>query len=615
MAKITLPTIESGYITNTAFNEAFGAIQSELNNNVLYRNNPTGEPNEMNNDLDMNGFGVYNASFISADKITIDGVDYYEACRAEAERAKLEADRAKWEADRAHEEADRSEEAVNSYVETDPTVPWFVKEITTEDIERWDDSEAKADGVIHLNKQELKEDYTIPLGYNGLSAGPITFTGSVSVPPGAAYYVLDEDMGGGGGSVTIDAYTKPVSDAMFMERDIRIDRNESNINSNKNDIVELEEEIEALAPSFDRGHWKHDESPTALESPDTGKYYLLKDDDAITDNFSETHRVFFSNTDSEDPANSHTFSDVEVGMYLEMFETIDNSFLLATVVDVEQEAGYTIVEVNVAKAEGGPGEPTEGVDDAVRVKFFTVSGTVDLDTLMPKSGGTFTGEVKHKKDIFIEPTMPNRFVNIKNRYATNADGTDAGVGSTNFGINFDLDHGNTGYNKVKFTNRSGDILSVNGGQYPGANYYGVITGKNHLINKEYLDDFFHTLHSGGNTFKWNSSSPPQGENQFSTSSASTYSNKIYTFRNLYSYTGAKVNLKDYDAVRGSMIEIWKGNSLMVKTVIKNWLTSPASTMCVQFEVSGYKATVYNSSNFNTSDIYSVIITGLRKKVI
>jgi hypothetical protein len=86
VAKITLPTIASGYITNTAFNEAFGAIQSELNNNVLYRNNPTGEPNEMNNDLDMNGFGVYNASFISADKITIDGVDYYEACRAEARR-------------------------------------------------------------------------------------------------------------------------------------------------------------------------------------------------------------------------------------------------------------------------------------------------------------------------------------------------------------------------------------------------------------------------------------------------------------------------------------------------------------------------------------------------
>ena len=210
-------------MTNTAFNEAFGAIQSELNNNVLYRNNPSGEPNEMHNDIDMNGFGVYNASFISADKITIDGVDYYEACRAEAERAKLEADRAKWEADRAHDAADRSEDAVDSFVETDPTVPWFVKEITTEDIERWDESGNVADGVIQLNKQVLTTDYTLPPGYNGLSAGPITFTGSVSVPPGAAYYVLDEDMGSGGGSgsVDIDAYTREEIHALQMEQDIR----------------------------------------------------------------------------------------------------------------------------------------------------------------------------------------------------------------------------------------------------------------------------------------------------------------------------------------------------------------------------------------------------------
>ena len=42
-------------------------------------------------------------------------------------------------------------------------------------------------------------------------------------------------------------------------------------------------------------------------------------------------------------------------------------------------------------------------------------------------GGTVTGQVTHKKEIIIEPTMPNRFVNIKNRYATEADGTpDAG---------------------------------------------------------------------------------------------------------------------------------------------------------------------------------------------
>ena len=387
------------------------------------------------------------------------------------------------------------------------------------------------------------------------------------------------------------------------------------VEENKQDIVELEEEIEAIAPSFDRGEWDFSQPETLPSEPLPKTYHILNEAGAVAVMYANTHKVVFSNTDVHDDA--HTWADVEVGQYLEMFDERDGEFLLAKVDAIELADTFASFEVTVQKSDGGPRGIT-GEDDyshRVRVKFFSLNDDVDLSAYMPIKGGTFTGEVKHKKDIFIEPTMPNRFVNIKNRYATNADGTDAGVGSTNFGINFDLDHGNTGYNKVKFTNRSGDILSVNGGQYPGANYYGVITGKNHLINKEYLDDFFHTLHSGGNTFKWNSSSPPQGENQFSTASASTYSNQIYTFRNLYSYTGAKVNLKDYDAVRGSMIEIWKGNSLMVKTVIKNWLTSPASTMCVQFEVSGYKATVYNSSNFNTSDIYSVIITGLRKKVI
>ena len=43
-------------------------------------------------------------------------------------------------------------------------------------------------------------------------------------------------------------------------------------------------------------------------------------------------------------------------------------------------------------------------------------------------GGTVTGQVTHKKDIFIEPTMPNKWINIKNRYATNADGSSAGAG-------------------------------------------------------------------------------------------------------------------------------------------------------------------------------------------
>ena len=54
MAKITLPTIAAGFASNTAFNTAFDSIEAEFQSKVLYRDNPAGEPNTMQNSLDMN---------------------------------------------------------------------------------------------------------------------------------------------------------------------------------------------------------------------------------------------------------------------------------------------------------------------------------------------------------------------------------------------------------------------------------------------------------------------------------------------------------------------------------------------------------------------------------
>lgn len=71
MAKITLPTITSGFQSASQLSTGFDAIESELQNKVLYRDNPTGEPNQMENDLDMNSNGLLNVS-----SITVNGVDY-----------------------------------------------------------------------------------------------------------------------------------------------------------------------------------------------------------------------------------------------------------------------------------------------------------------------------------------------------------------------------------------------------------------------------------------------------------------------------------------------------------------------------------------------------------
>lgn len=62
MAKITLNDVTSGYLSAAALNSRFQQIEDELNNKVLYRNNPVGEPNIMTNILDMNSNKIVNVA-------------------------------------------------------------------------------------------------------------------------------------------------------------------------------------------------------------------------------------------------------------------------------------------------------------------------------------------------------------------------------------------------------------------------------------------------------------------------------------------------------------------------------------------------------------------------
>lgn len=71
MAKITISNISSGYASTTQLNNAFDAIEAELNNKVLYRDPPAGEPNQMEADIDMNSNKLTNVGGIE-----VGGVDY-----------------------------------------------------------------------------------------------------------------------------------------------------------------------------------------------------------------------------------------------------------------------------------------------------------------------------------------------------------------------------------------------------------------------------------------------------------------------------------------------------------------------------------------------------------
>jgi len=277
-----------------------------------------------------------------------------------------------------------------------------------------------------------------------------------------------------------------------------IDGLTTSLASTKNDVIELEEEIEALAPSFDRGHWAHDTDTVYPRPPLEGHYYVVAGTEH-TDSFADVTEIVFSNKDKEDPPQTHTFSDVQVGQMIEVFEGADSSFMLAEVKVKNVNDTYSAFAVEVIKSEGGPGKQEEpdnpdvsnvSAPGVIRVKFFSIpEGELNLDGYMQTSGGTFTGQVKHKKEIIIEPTLPSRFVNIKNRYATDAEGNNSGgSNNTQFGVNFDLDHGNSGYNTVQWSNRNGNIFAVYGGTQANAKYTGAITDGTHIVNKKYVDD-------------------------------------------------------------------------------------------------------------------------------
>lgn len=110
MSKINIPPVTGGF-NLSQINSNFDQIEQHLNDRILYRDVPIGEPNQMLNDLDMNSKHIYNLPKPELDHEParfkeikeIKSVEY--KAQEYAETAKEEADRAKYEADRAFQSA------------------------------------------------------------------------------------------------------------------------------------------------------------------------------------------------------------------------------------------------------------------------------------------------------------------------------------------------------------------------------------------------------------------------------------------------------------------------------------------------------------------------------
>src|SRR6187402_1218628 len=73
--KVVLSKPTSGF-NLAAINDNFTKIEQEFQNKVFYRDNPVGEPNTLESDVDANNQDIYNVKSLAVlESFSIDGVD------------------------------------------------------------------------------------------------------------------------------------------------------------------------------------------------------------------------------------------------------------------------------------------------------------------------------------------------------------------------------------------------------------------------------------------------------------------------------------------------------------------------------------------------------------
>lgn len=158
------------------------------------------------------------------------------------------------------------------------------------------------------------------------------------------------------------------------------------INLLQNEIIELEEEIDAIAPSVERGQFI---STTYSNAPRDGEFMLATLAGKTVDYGDPAIALIqLSKVDNEGVA--HTYADVEEGQLLQLFEDGNADYGLYLIEDVagSDDPAMTAVTFTVSPVSGS-GEATEG--DLARLKIFSAPSGGTADGFVLKTGDTMEG--------------------------------------------------------------------------------------------------------------------------------------------------------------------------------------------------------------------------------
>ena len=158
------------------------------------------------------------------------------------------------------------------------------------------------------------------------------------------------------------------------------------------EIIELEEEIDAIAPSTQRGEWHFDMSKT---TPDPGDYYLVNSNNGnpvLTDQYNETDIVVFHNTDANGITN--TWAGVELDELIQIFDQPDPDFVLGTIKEIDTARVPNSVWIRFDR-ERGEGSPDNNPDIKLsRVNIFKAPTGGSASDFVLKTGDEMSGPLK-----------------------------------------------------------------------------------------------------------------------------------------------------------------------------------------------------------------------------
>ena len=168
----------------------------------------------------------------------------------------------------------------------------------------------------------------------------------------------------------------------------------------RQDIIELEEEIDAIAPSVQRGSWEVDQSVTQGDAAvGLGKFYLVKTAGAgfdVTTNYTEADGIVLSNTDVE--SDTHTWVDVKDEQLIQMFDKSDSDFVLGEITNTTPTYSgnnNVLIEFNRIQAQGSPvNSPDTQGRYLARLNIFEAPTGGDASGFVLKTGDTMSGNLE-----------------------------------------------------------------------------------------------------------------------------------------------------------------------------------------------------------------------------